>query len=294
MEEVENYLKLPILGVIPFSPIEEKKRFVLPFHAKQKDRLEDASKRLIINLPPQSSVMEAYRMLDTNLWSSFKEKTGPKIIVVSSTVPGEGKTVISANLAITMSQRGIRTLVIDADLRRPLLYHLFGLKKEPGLSDILDEKCKLKDALRGFTDLFFSLKEQEAILKVPGLNNLSFITPGHLPNNPTGLFASERMSILIDEIKKDFDMVIFDTPPILPVSDVSVISPKVTGVVLVYQVGKTARSALLRAKKQLDSVNANLKGIVLNCLNPQAEMYKSYYYYYHYRYYGKKEDQENV
>jgi len=193
-----------------------------------------------------------------------------------------------------MAQRGMRTLVIDADLRRPVLYRLFDLKREPGLSDILSNKCKLKEALRGFTDLFLGLKQQDLILKTPGLNNLQFITPGHLTHNPAGLFNSERMSTFVDELKKDFDMVIFDSPPILPVSDVSIIGPKADGVILVYQVGKTARSILQRAKKQLESADAKIKGIVLNCLNPQVEMYKSYYYYRRYQYYSKKEDKQDV
>jgi len=195
-------------------------------------------------------------------------------------------------LAMTMAGRGVRVLLIDADLRRPVLYRLFGLKRESGLSEVLSNALKLKDALRSFTDLFLGLKQQESLLKMPGLNNLQFITPGHLPNNPVGLFASERMSILMEELRKDFDIVILDSPPILPVSDVSIFGPKADAVILVYQVGKTSRSALQRAKKQLESVGTKLKGIVLNCLNPQVEMNRSYYYYRHYRYYGKKEEKD--
>jgi len=292
VEDVESYIGLPILGVIPFSPLEEKKRNVFPLFHREKDKLSATKNRLIIYSSIQSSIIEAYHMLDTNLWSTFEEKALPKIIVITSTAPGEGKTIISANLAITMAQRGVRTLLIDADLRRPVLYRLFGLKRESGLSEVLSNTLKLKDALRGFTDLFLGLKQQESLLKMPGLNNLQFITPGHLPNNPVGLFASERMSILMDELRKNFDIVIFDSPPILPVSDVSILAPKADAVILVYQVGKTSRSALQRSKKQLESVGAKLKGIVLNCLNPQVEMNRSYYYYRHYRYYGKKEEKD--
>jgi len=292
VENVESYIELPILGVIPFSPLEEKKRFLFSFYPIQKDRLSAIKNRLIIYPSIQSSVIEAYRMLDTNLCSTFEEKTLPKIIVITSTAPREGKTIISANLAVVMAQRGMRTLIIDADLRRPVLYRLFGLKRDPGLSEILSGTHKLKDALRGFTDLFLGLKQEEDFCKTPGLNNLKFITPGHLPNNPVGLFTSERMSILMEELRKDFDIVIFDSPPILPVSDVSIFSPKADAVIMVYQVGKTSRSALQRSKKQLESVGAKLKGIVLNCLNPQVEMNRSYYYYRHYRYYGKKEEKD--
>jgi capsular exopolysaccharide synthesis family protein len=288
---VESYIGLPILGVIPFSPIEEKKRFIFPLFPRQKDKLSATKSRLIIYPSIQSSIIEAYRMLDTNFWSTFEEKTYHKIIIVCSSSPGEGKTIVSANLAITMAQRGVRVLLIDADLRRPILYQLFGLKREPGLADILSGNYKPKDVFRDFTDLFLSLKQQESLLQTPGLNNLQFITPGRLPNNPVGLFSSERMSVLTDELRKDFDIVIFDSPPILPVSDVSIFGPKADAVIIVYQVGKTSRSALQRAKKQMESVGAKLKGIVLNCLNPQVEMNRPYYYR-HYRYYGKREEKD--
>lgn len=292
VEDVENYIGLPILGVIPFSPIEEKKKFILHFYPKEKDKLNEAKKRLITDPSIQSSVIEAYRLLDTNILSSFKEKPNCRTIIISSTAPGEGKTLISTNLAITMAQKGKRVLLIDADLRRPMLYRLFGLRREPGLSDILSGTHKLKDVVKGFTDLFLVLEQQDSLLKSPGLNNLSFITPGRLPNNPAVLFGTERMPTLMEELKKNFDIVIFDCPPILPVSDVSIFSPKADAVILVYQVGKTARIALQRTKKQLESAGAKLNGIVLNCLNPQVEMNKSYYYYRHYRYYSKEKGKD--
>jgi len=214
-------------------------------------------------------------------------------MVVSSTAPGEGKTIISANLAITMAQRGMRVLLIDADLRRPLLYRLFNLKKDPGLTDILSGNRKLKDVCKGFTDLFLSLEQEKPLLRTPGLNNLQFITSGHLPNNPVGLFSSGRMSVLMDELRLggDFNIVIIDSPPILPVSDVSIFGPSADAVIIVYQVGKTFRSGLQRTKKQMEAVGAKLKGIVLNCLNPQAEMSRPYYYY-RYKYYGRRKEEE--
>ena len=183
-------------------------------------------------------------------------------------------------------------LLVDADLRKPMVYRLFGLKKEPGLSDILSGSHKLNGILRGFPDLFLSLKgEEQRSWKTAGLNNLQFITPGYLPNNPVALFSSERMPALMEEMRKNFDVVIFDSPPVLPVSDVSIFGPKADEVVLVYQIGKISRLALQRTKKQLESVGAKLKGVVLNCLDPQAELHRSYYYY-HYCYYSKGENKD--
>ncbi len=290
IEDVENYLKLPVWGVIPFSPL-EKEKGPMRHSSKGKVELNKIKKRLIIYPSLSPSIIEAYHILDTNIWFSCEKKTCPKVIIVSSTMPEEGKTLISANLAITIAQRGLRVILIDADLRRPALYRLFNLRREPGLTEILSNTCKLKDALMGFTDLFLGLKDDD--VKTAGLNNLQFIAPGHLPDNPTALFASNSMTTLIDELVKSFDVVIFDLPPVLPVSDVSLLCPKADAVILVYNVGKTPRSALQRAKKQLESSGAKLKGVVLNCLNPETKMAKSYYYR-NYRYYGQKEDKTGV
>jgi polysaccharide biosynthesis transport protein len=267
VEEVEAYIGSPILGVIPCSQIKKKegslfKRFISDM--VDKESLEKTRQRLIISPEVESSIVEAYRMLDTNIGLAFEAKAVPKAMLISSTAPGEGKTLISCNLAITIAKRGGRVLLIDADLRRPMVHQLFGLEKEPGLSEVLSGSHKIRDVLK-------SPKER--------LDNLNFITSGHLPDNPLGLLSSEKLTDLLAELRNSFDTIIFDSPPVLPVGDVSILSQKAEAVVLVYQVGKVSRVALLRAKKQLESAGAKLKGLVLNCLNPQMELNKVYYYY---------------
>ena len=291
IEDVESYLKLPIWGVIPFSPL-GKEKGLTRYSTKQEVELHKIKKRLIINSSLSASVIEAYHILDTNIYLSFGEKTGPEVIIVSSSIPEEGKTLISTNLAITMAQRGLRVILVDADLRRPVVYRLFNLHREPGLSDILSNTTKLKYALRGFADFFLGLKDDD--LNTTRLNNLQVLTPGHLPDNPTALLNSKSLNTLIDELVKSFDVVIFDLPPTLPVSDVSFFCPKADAVLLVYNVGKTPRAVLQRAKKQLESSGAKLKGVVLNCLNPGIKMAQSYYGYRNYQYYREKEGRKDV
>jgi capsular exopolysaccharide synthesis family protein len=120
------------------------------------------------------------------------------------------------------------------------------------------------------------------------VKNLHIITSGHLPDNPIGLLSTEQLPNLLKELRSSFDVIIVDSPPVLPVGDVSVLSRQVDAVVLVYQAGKISRAALLRAKKQLESAGAKLKGIVLNCLNPQMELNRVYYYYR--KYYTKNKE----
>jgi capsular exopolysaccharide synthesis family protein len=289
IEDVESFLKIPVLGVIPhIETKEEEKRF---FWQKKPavDELTRMRTSLVTKFDPKSPVSEAYRILRTNVeFLGPKEKA--KVLLLTSTGPREGKTTVAANLAVSIAQVGKKTLLIESDLRKPFVSKLFGIKREPGLTDILIGSVEWKKALRTLTDILMGSSGWEEALQVPGLDNLSILTAGYLPPNPSEILNSEPMADLLNKMKDEFDVIILDSPPVLPVADAVILSSKVDGIIMVYYVGRVARSALSRAKAQLDVTGANIYGIVLNDIKAaEMSMYPTYYYHY-YRYYGEEEE----
>jgi len=291
IEDVEGFIKLPVLGVIPYlKTAGEKQTFVQRFWQKEfkgKDKILRLQNQLLIHYSSSSSVFEAYRMLRTNIQNEvFKEKIQGKILLFSSSGPEEGKSITVSNLSIVMAQAGLHTLLIDADMRRSTIHKIFGLeKKEPGLCDVLRGTKKPEEVIRKFTDILMGELGLDEALKVPGLDNLNILTSGSLPAMPAELLASAEMKTLLEELRAKFDLIIVDTPPVLAVADAAILSSNTDGVMLVYRVGKTARSVLLRTKTQLIESGAQVKGIILNNISPEVEM--RYGYYYQYKYYGK-------
>lgn len=290
IEDVESYIKLPVLGVIPYIKIGEERRSLLQRRAKvtRKDKVAHIKSQLVIHFSPKDPVAESFKTLRTNIQFAELDKGG-KTLLFTSVAPGEGKSLIVVNLAITMAQAGRKTLLVSGDLRRPILHSLFGLTREPGLSNVLIGTAKSKDAIRSLVDMLLGDLEWDEALKVPGMDNLSIMPSGGLPPNPSELLSSPEMAKLIDELKAKFDVIIFDAPPSMAISDTAILGAKMDGVILVYQVGKIARRALLRARLQLENVGVKVKGIVLNHLRPEVAMGAPYYYYhYKYKYYGEK------
>jgi len=242
---------------------------------------------LVTLYKPKFPASEAYRILRSNIQFMNIEKPR-RAFVVTSIAPQEGKTVTSCNLAVATAQAGIKTLLVSCNLRHPVIYKIFGLERHPGLTDILLGVVSWEEALKTPADLVTGKLEWEEALKVPGLDNLNIITAGSTPPNPSELLNSKPMSNLIDTLKNNFEVIIFDSPPILPVADSLILGSKLDGVVLVYQMGRVPRRALLRVKMQLDKANVKLWGVVLNDLRPEFEIGPPTYYYYH-RYYGGKE-----
>ncbi|MFZ5800252.1 MAG: GumC family protein, partial [Candidatus Omnitrophota bacterium] len=263
IEDVENVLKLPVLAVVPSVKSESRQRkgWLDKFIAKhpEKEKEDDLSKvGVIVHLKPMSQMAEAFRILRTNL----KISEGKKVLLFTSAGPREGKTTIVLNLAISLSQMGIKTLVIDADLRRPSLNKLLGIEREKGLYEIVVGEERLTAALHGLVDIMMGKLGFDAALKYPGLDNLHIITSGHIASNPSEILSSPEINRVIKEAKERFDVVLLDAPPVLSITDAAILAPKVDGVVLVYEMGRTARSALLRAKIQLESVGAKTLGVV--------------------------------
>ena len=220
---------------------------------------EDRSSTLITISNPRSPVSEAYRTLRTNLEFSSLDKPICSM-VVTSPAPEEGKSTTLANLAVTLAQAGKRVILVDCDLRRPSLHHIFGARGTVGFTDIMRD-----DALMAKPPL------QETC--VP---NLFLLTTGTLPPNPSELLASRRMSEVIAALQSHADMILFDAPPIIAVTDAAVLASKVDAVLLVISAGRTKREHAKKARALLEKVNARLIGTVLNNVKGETSMYRYY------------------
>lgn len=214
----------------------------------------------------RSSAVEAFRVLRTNIELARPDHPVHSLLVTSA-VPGEGKTLTASGLAIVQAQAGKRVILVDSDLRRASLHHSFGLSNDRGLTNMIT-------ADDPETDAFF----QES-----GIPGLRILTSGPMPPNPAELLGSDKMRRVARYLKSRADLVIFDSPPVLPVTDAALLSTNVDGVLLVVDAGHTRRDIAQRAKGALEQVGATLLGVTINKLRPMAGY--GYYYYYYYRYY---------
>ncbi|MGQ9464105.1 MAG: GumC family protein [bacterium] len=216
---------------------------------------------------PHSDIAEAYRILRTNIIFSAAARS-IKSLLVTSTVPQEGKTTTCINLGITFAQLGQKVIILDCDFRRPKLHNYFkSLVKNNhnGLSDILINRIKLKDAL---------IKSQ--------FENLYFITSGTIPSNPAELLGSSRMSEIIDDLKNSFEFILIDAPPALGIADARVLGRICDGILVVVMTGKTDRNAVLEVKEELERAGEKIIGFVLNGVDT-THRYHRYRYYHYYK-----------
>jgi capsular exopolysaccharide synthesis family protein len=233
----------------------------------------DFRRRLITYEDPKSPVSESYRSLRTNIsYASADKKI--KSLLVSSPQPGEGKSTTTANLAIAFAQLRRKTLLVDADLRKPVQHNVFDQDRGPGLSEYLVGE----------------IDEIKEIIHPTKVDNLFIITAGGLPPNPSELLGSDRMSDLVDKLEHDWDMVLFDSPPIVAVTDASMISSEIDAIAMVIKAGQTERSAVDRALDTISNVRAPLIGTILNGANPETLAGKYSYYYSYYNYYYHSSD----
>ena len=221
----------------------------------------EASKHpLIVQADPHSPRAEAFRTLRTNL--QFVDAANhPRSIVFTSSVPAEGKTTTTANLAITMAAGGARVCVIEGDLRRPRLLEYMGMDGSLGLTNVLIGQADLSDVLQQFTD-----------------TDVYVIGAGPVPPNPSELLGSAAMIKTLRELESRFDVVIIDTPPLLPVTDAAVLSTIAGGTVVVVGAGRVDRDHLARSLQSLDAVKGRVLGLVLNMLPTKGADAYSYYY----------------
>ncbi len=265
-EVAAQLLSLPVLGAIPH------------FGKKKADYGE----RLLTNYPSMSEMMEAYRRLRTNLVYAT-HNTNEKVIVVTSCGPGEGKSVTSANLAATMAFSGMRVLLVDADMRRPVVHEIFGLENSIGLTTLLLVDPKSYDNAETQDADIQMPRKLDQCLQPTQIPNLKVITSGFIPANPAEILGSALMKRWIEAFRasSNVDVIIFDTPPILMFSDSATLAALTNaGVILVIDGEKTRQSAALKARDQLDQVGVDVKGIVINQVNMRDEVsyYSDYYY----------------
>jgi succinoglycan biosynthesis transport protein ExoP len=218
---------------------------------------------LITQARPQSQMAESYRALRTSLLLT-NLGAPPKVIMVTSALPQEGKSTTSINTAIVLAQKGVRVLLIDADLRRPSIHKTLGMGPRSGLSNVLTGSATL----------------QQAIARSQILPNLFILPAGTPPPNPAELLASPHMREVLSELSLQYDHIVVDTPPTLSVTDAVVLSPRADAVILVIRSGQTTKQALRRSRDVLMRVNAKVAGVLLNAVDLTSP---DYYYYYEYQ-----------
>ena len=259
-EQAQAISGLPSLGMIPLAPKSNE-------DANPKQGLIVASSKeaveLITQSRPQSQMAESYRALRTSLLLTSLGAP-PKTILVTSALPREGKTTTSINTAIVLAQKGVRVLLVDADLRRPSIHKALGLGPRVGLSNVLTGGATL----------------QQATVRSSLLPALYILPAGTPPPNPAELMASAQMADVLAELRDQYDHIVVDTPPTLSVTDAVVLSTKADAVVLVIRSAQTTKPALRRAREILSQVNARVSGVLLNAVNLSSP---DYYYYYEYQ-----------
>ncbi|WP_404987678.1 CpsD/CapB family tyrosine-protein kinase [Clostridium culturomicium] len=212
----------------------------------------------IVEKDPKSIASESYRTLRTNIqYSSFDKEC--KVIVVTSSVPGEGKSTTSGNLALTLAEGDKKVILIDCDLRKPSVHKSFALSNAAGLSDVIVDK-------ESVTNVGYKYNK-----------NLTILTAGKIPPNPAEMLGSKSMTSLLDALRKVFDYVVLDTPPVQAVTDAQILSAKADGTILVVKAESTKKELVHNTVNLLRKVNSNIIGTVLNGL----ESKKSGYYYYY-------------
>ncbi|MGD8985499.1 MAG: polysaccharide biosynthesis tyrosine autokinase, partial [Desulfobacteraceae bacterium] len=226
----------------------------------------------------------------TNIQFKDAEKK-TKAVAVTSSSPQEGKTLVAVNLAIAMAQARMKVLLIGSDLRKPAVDKVFDLEMTPGLTDILMENYQWRDTVKTVMDMAMGELTQTQIIRTPGLDNLHVITSGAIPPNPAELIDSTALTDFIEEAREEYDMIIFDSPPILSTADAAILGAKLDGVLLVYRVGSVSKGLLKRSVTQLQQVKSNIMGVILNGMRPEVspdfQDYKYYSYYYSYGEEGK-------
>lgn len=289
VEDIETIVKLPVLAVIPRVNLGGKTKmdYLKSLFKKENTREDEAKIRLLVHYQPKSSEAEAYKVLRTNL----KINSNHKVFIVTSAGPKEGKTTVLVNLGLAIAQAGMKTLLVSTDLRKPSLEKSFGIPVEPGFSEVAAKVLPWSKAFRGINDFLLGKIGIEDALKTRGLDNLFILTAGGTISNPSEILSSENIKSLAEELRSNFDVVLFDSPPVLPLSDALLLSSFCDGVILVYEIGRTSRDALIRTKSQLESYGGKISGIVMNQIKPEMSAYSGYRYYSYskYKYYSSEE-----
>lgn len=195
---------------------------------------------------PQSYVTEAYKILRTSIdYMNIDDKN--QVLMITSSIPGEGKTTTICNLAVTIAQMNKKVLLVDCDTRRPKVHELFNIKRSPGVTNVLAEKRLVS----------------EVVQPIDEINGLFVLTAGPLSPSPSELFASAAFEALMVGLRGEYDVILLDVPPILSVADSSVISKRADAIILVTAMNMISKETLMNSKKTLDNINAKVIGTVL-------------------------------
>jgi len=255
IEEVERVIRKPIYGIIPR----------IPDYRKESEEAHPAASTLVTHYSPKSPISEAFRTMRTNIHFADPDQKLNSLLITSAG-PSEGKSTIVSNLALTFANIGRRTLLLDCDLRKPNVHNIFEINRDPGLTNIL-----LHD------------KTWQEVVHETKVPNLYVMTSGPIPPNPTEMAGSQGMRDVIDMFRKEFDLILLDSPPVVAVTDAAILSSIVDGTLLVVELGRSRASGVNRAIDLLEKVKANLLGIVTNSIYAGYRYdygYYSYYYYY--------------
>jgi capsular exopolysaccharide synthesis family protein len=252
-DEVEYLTSMPVLASIG------------KMDGAKKGEETAAPQKLITAKQSKSPIAEAYRVLRANIDFSIVDRSLQTLLVTSSG-PKEGKSTTAANLAAAIAQTGRKVILVDTDLRRPTVHTFFGMSNERGVTMALVNSDTLIDTYIQTTDV----------------HNLSVMASGPIPPNPAELLGSQRMTQVVDELKGLFDVVIFDSPPVLAVVDANLLARSCDATLMIVLAATTRASALVRAKEQLEQAGARLIGIVLNQVSKGRGGYYDYHYHYYY------------
>jgi len=263
IEDVNEYIGLEVIGTIP------RMRFGRPRGGRRRRATyvstvdeEQIDSCIVTQHDPKSPISEAYRTLRTNFqFATIKDK--PRTVMVTSAVPGEGKTTTAVNLAVTMADRGMRVLIVDTDLRRPNVHRVLRMERGPGLADVLREGL-----------------EPKSVIRPTRIENLWIISSGRVPPNPSELIGSEHMAQLMAQLGDEFDLVICDAPSVLVVTDPVLLATHVDTCMMVVSTNNARRETVIRAKKLLLTAQVEVAGVVVNGLETTRRHYYYYYYYY--------------
>jgi succinoglycan biosynthesis transport protein ExoP len=272
-DEVERLLHLPALAVIPAVGSAARRRALAatPGGLQKRNGQLSNNPELLMNVDGRSPLAEAYRHLRTSVLLSTAGRA-PRALLVTSSLPGEGKTTTAVNTAISLAQTGAGVVIVDADMRRPRLRGIFGLDAHAGLSSILSSEMTEAEMIR-------LVDHDEA-------SDLHILTSGPIPPNPAELLGSEQMRRLVNALQSHFTHVVIDSPPITSFTDGVLIATMVDGVLLVVHGGKSSRHVVRRSRQLLQDVGAKIFGVVLNNVNLQTHDYYYYQRYYSQSYYN--------
>ena len=266
IEDVEKYFSWPVLGIIP--------RFDRT-NNEPSGKTSPSEIQSVVTKYPKSVSAEAYRTLRTNIQLSNLDHP-PRFLVITSAGPLEGKSTTALNLAVALAQRESKVLLVDGDLRKSTIHKALHLDNSTGLADSILNHGSLEAAIK----------------RLDSVANLSVLTSGSAPSNPSELLGSSGMRSLVEQVKKEYDYVVFDTPPLMSVSDGAVLASQADGILIVISPGKLRREIALRTKELLDRIGTPVLGCVLNGVEPSHSNY--YYYYHYYHSYADSEGKERV